>query len=297
MAALLVAASFACGRGGDKGTVVVARVGPRAITLKEYEDALARLAPSGASEGKDDLALLKRDLINQMIEDALILGEAERLSITVSGDELYAEVEGVKKDYGDAFKDAIAERYGDVNAWKAELRKKLIIRKTIAKAAVSKKPPSGDAARKYYDGHLKEFDAPEQVKARMIVVASEDDAGKIKKTLTPENFSKTAREVSLTPEGKNGGDLGYFGRGDMPKEFEDAVFGLSIGGISPVVKTEYGYHIFLLEARKKDGRLKWEEARPRIIERMRLEDADAEYGRWVEGLKAKGKIEINEALL
>lgn len=58
-----------------------------------------------------------------------------------------------------------------------------------------------------------------------------------------EKFANIAKEVSLCPSGKRGGDLGTFGRGRMVKEFEQAAFALQKGQISPVVKTKFGYHI------------------------------------------------------
>jgi parvulin-like peptidyl-prolyl isomerase len=58
-----------------------------------------------------------------------------------------------------------------------------------------------------------------------------------------EKFSKIAKEVSLCPSGKRGGDLGAFSRGKMVREFEKAAFVLKKGQISPIVKTKFGYHI------------------------------------------------------
>jgi parvulin-like peptidyl-prolyl isomerase len=58
-----------------------------------------------------------------------------------------------------------------------------------------------------------------------------------------EKFSNVAKEVSICPSRKNGGDLGTFTRGKMVKEFEQAAFALEKGQTSPIVKTQFGYHI------------------------------------------------------
>lgn len=296
--ALLAATLLACGRGDDKSGIIVAKVDGHNITLKAFEDAFARIIPPDGPSADENLRAIKRDLLSQMIIETLILDEAERMGVTITNDELDAAIDALKKDYGGpAFRDAITERYGDVTVWREEMRRKLVIKKTIAKVTSDVKAPTEQTARKYYDEHAREFDVAEQVRARMIVTGSEDDARKIRATLTPENFAKTAKESSLSPEAKNGGDLGFFGRGDMPKEFEDAVFGLKPGEISPVVKTAYGYHIFYVEEHRKGGRLKWDDVRSKIIERLRTEVADEEFGKWLSGLKTQSHIEVYDALL
>jgi peptidyl-prolyl cis-trans isomerase C len=77
-----------------------------------------------------------------------------------------------------------------------------------------------------------------------ILVKTEKEANKILERLKKgDKFSKIAKELSLCPSKKRGGDLGTFGRGQMVKEFEKAAFALQKGQISPIVKTKFGYHI------------------------------------------------------
>ena len=77
-----------------------------------------------------------------------------------------------------------------------------------------------------------------------ILVKTEKEANKVLEQLKEgEKFSKIAKELSLCPSKKRGGDLGTFGRGQMVKEFEKAAFDLQKGQISGIVKTKFGYHI------------------------------------------------------
>ena len=83
-----------------------------------------------------------------------------------------------------------------------------------------------------------------EVHCAHILVKTESDAKAVVDRLNHgEKFSKVAGEVSLCPSRKRGGDLGTFGRGRMVKEFEQAAFALQKGQISPIVKTQFGYHV------------------------------------------------------
>lgn len=85
------------------------------------------------------------------------------------------------------------------------------------------------------------------VKASHILVKTEEEALKLKAEIkTGEDFAKAAMKVSLCPSGQNGGDLGYFGRGQMVKEFEDAAFSMQKGEVSNPIKTQFGYHLIYL---------------------------------------------------
>lgn len=84
----------------------------------------------------------------------------------------------------------------------------------------------------------------DKIRCAHILVAKFTEAQEILDKLKKgESFAKLAQERSLDGSRKRGGDLGYFGRGMMVKEFEKAAFALQKGQISEVVKTQFGYHI------------------------------------------------------
>ena len=85
---------------------------------------------------------------------------------------------------------------------------------------------------------------PNKVHCAHILVKTEKEVNNILERLKKgEKFSAIAKNVSLCPSKKRGGDLGAFGRGQMVKEFEKAAFALDKGQISGIVKTQFGYHI------------------------------------------------------
>ena len=85
---------------------------------------------------------------------------------------------------------------------------------------------------------------PDKVHCAHILVKTEKEAKTVLERLKKgEKFANIAKEVSLCPSGKRGGDLGTFSRGRMVKEFEKAAFALQKGQNSPIVKTKFGYHI------------------------------------------------------
>lgn len=85
---------------------------------------------------------------------------------------------------------------------------------------------------------------PDKVHCAHILVNTEPEAKAVVERLNKgDKFANIAKELSLCPSGKNGGDLGTFTRGKMVKEFEICAFGLQKGQVSPIVKTKFGYHV------------------------------------------------------
>lgn len=297
LATLLLLNLSACSLGRDDSKEVLIRVNDSAITAGEYREALKRLVPSEQGQSESNLAELKKELVNELVEEELLVQEAAKLGVDVTDRELSAEVDQIKKEYGDeSFKSIIEERYGSLEGWEERIKRKLLVKKAVEKLTSSVKVTDSEA-QAWYGQNKADFTRPEQVRARMIVVASEEEAAKVRQRLTPKDFAEVAKELSLSPEGQSGGDLGYFARGDMPAEFENAVFSLKPGQMSPVVKTDYGFHIFLLEDKRKKGTPEFSEVREKIKETLMTEKASKLLGDWMDAKKRSSRIEVREELL
>ncbi|MFN7991801.1 MAG: peptidylprolyl isomerase [Candidatus Micrarchaeia archaeon] len=90
-----------------------------------------------------------------------------------------------------------------------------------------------------------------QVRASHILVKEKKAAEKLKYELdSGANFAMLAKKHSMCPSAEQGGDLGFFGKGQMVAEFEKAAFSLPPGKVSEPVKTEFGYHLILVTAKR-----------------------------------------------
>lgn len=85
------------------------------------------------------------------------------------------------------------------------------------------------------------------VRASHLLVKTEEEAAKLREEiLAGKDFAEVAAQVSMCPSGRDGGDLGFFGKGQMVKEFEDACFSMEVGEVSNPIKTQFGYHLIKL---------------------------------------------------
>jgi peptidyl-prolyl cis-trans isomerase C len=141
-----------------------------------------------------------------------------------------------------------------------------------------------------YEERLKSMPAEEEVHARHILVASEDEAKAIIADLKKGGaFDKIAKEKSTDKaSGAEGGDLGWFKKSDMVKEFADAAFALKKGETTEApVKTQFGYHVITIEDRRKAPPPAFEELQDQLREELARETVTA----MLDQLRAAAKIE------
>jgi parvulin-like peptidyl-prolyl isomerase len=269
---------------------VVATVNGDPISLAEFQERLAR---AGFKSGKDVEPQVKEELLNRLVERKMLLREAQRRRIKIGSADINRRIDSFRAEQGKDVKEVLAGQGIDFEKWKNDVWEDLMIERLLAHDINKKVAVSGAEVRKYYQNNPRQFERPEQVRVRQIVVSSEAEAQQALEQLQVNpDFAALARERSTAPEAELGGDLGYFSLGDMPAEF-NVVFTLPQGGVSGVVKSPYGVHIFKLENKRPAGLLGLEEASPAIREKLTQEKQDRRYQQWLKELRTRTKFEVN----
>jgi foldase protein PrsA len=241
---------------GESNSEAAASVNGEVITMDELYEVM--LKESG------------REFLDRLITNRLILQEGKQLGITVSDEEIDAEIESViqKNFYGnvDFFRQAI-EQYGTTEkAIRDDLAIEMVLRK-IARTQVS---VTEEEAREFFLSNQAYYNISEQVEARHILLETMDEAEEVLQLLdNGKDFAELAREYSKDfSSGAQGGNLGFFERGDMVPEFENIAFSLPINQPSDAVESQFGFHIIEVLDRKDSREVSFEEVRGTVEEDM-----------------------------
>ena len=269
---------------------IVATVNGDPITLAEFQERFTR---AGFKPEQGVALEVKQDFLNRLIERKMMLGEAQRRRIKIGRNEINKRIEVLRAENGNDVKEVLSEQGIDFEKWQSDIWEDMMVERLLARDISRHVSVSFSEVKRYYQANPQEFQKPEQVHARQIVVSTEAEAQKVMEVLqTGADFATVARTKSTAPEAERGGDLGYFAMGDMPTEF-NVVFNLSKGGISRIVKSPYGFHIFKLEDKRRAGTTSLDEAYKEIAEKLRREKEDRQYKQWLQELRSRTKFEVN----
>lgn len=147
--------------------------------------------------------------------------------------------------------------------------------------------------KKYYEQNKAQFKKPETISAKHILVSDIEEANSIKEELNNNSisFEEAAKKYSTCPSKEQGGDLGEFGRGMMVPEFEKAAFELEIGEISEAVKTQFGYHIILVESKNEAKEEEFDKVKDMIFNQMTQQAQQKKYIDMIMQLESKYGVE------
>lgn len=247
---------------------VLARIDGEVITPEEFQEKLQALPEHYRNLASED----KEDFLDKLITEKLLYREA------------------LAKDF---------LRDPEVKNMIEEAKKRILIAKLIDYEIEQMANVSQSEIQEYYEKNKERFKLGESVRASHILVSSEEEAKDIfNRIKNGADFSALAKERSIDKaSAKNGGDLGYFTRGKMIKEFEDAAFALGTEQTSDIVKSPFGYHIIKVTGRKEARTPELFEVTERIKKEI-LETKRAEaFDTYIKKLKDNAMIQINKELL
>ena len=250
-------------------------VNGKSITQEEVDQELMQ-----ATQGRfnqvpaDRQAAFRQQVLQQLIGKELIYDDAKKSGITKS-----AEYKREYKKLEQRMKKELA-----IQVWQKKLLDGIKI--------------SNKELKDYYKKNIDEFREKESVHARHILVKTKAEAEKIiaqLKSLSGDKlkakFIELAKKDSTGPSGKNGGDLGYFSKGQMVPAFNDKVFSMKKGTITTEpVKTQFGYHVIYLEDKKPSMTRSFDEVKAFIEQRLKMEKFKAVMKKKMDELQKKATI-------
>ena len=147
--------------------------------------------------------------------------------------------------------------------------------------------------KKYYEDNKEAFGQPATVSARHILVETEEEANKAREEILSGkiSFGDAAMKYSTCPSNQQGGNLGEFSKGMMVPEFEEAAFTSEIGKVTEPVKTQFGYHLVLVDAKNEASIKSFEEVKDSVLDNLIKENQHKKYDQILKELEAKYGVE------
>jgi peptidyl-prolyl cis-trans isomerase C len=266
MLVLIIAFVFGCSKTKDE---VIVKAGSSKLTKKELQEDLKSLppqtkaflaSPEGVNRLKDEL--IKREVL-----------------------------------YEEARKKGI-EKSEDFKKRMEEFKKITLINMLLEQEIKNMQNVTENEAKEYYEKHKDEFIKPTEVRVSQIVVKNEDDAKKVYERINKgEDFGKIAKEVSIDEKTKaSQGDMGFFKKGQLNQQIENVVFNLRKGQVSMPLTNQKGISIFKV-TEVKGTPIDFESVKSQLIEQLKVKKQQDWFNSYIEDLKKKHKVEVNEKAL
>lgn len=243
---------------------ILATVNGKGITEKDVDLLLRNLGPQRAMQFYSEEG--RKRLLDELINQELIYLDA--LENGLDNNEVFlSELEYMKQN----------------------LLKQFAVRKLLENISINE-----EELISYYNDNKENFKKLASVRARHILVDTEREANEIIEEIKNGlDFEEAAKKYSKCPSKANGGDLGYFTRGKMVKEFENASFELEKGQMSEPVKTSFGYHIIEVLDKKEEEISPFEEVKEQIKNQLIATKQNEVYFKKIEELRNIYEVKVN----
>lgn len=288
---------------------VVAKVGKVNIYEKEVNIILDEIVrkqgvdPKSLDQKNPKIAEVKNDIVKNLVQREILLMLAMKSIPKDIDKRTNSAFEDLKKRYKDPkdFEAAMKNAGTNEKEVKEKIRKNLILENYVN--GIAKEIKVTDAEKKdFYDKNKDIFKDPEMVKASHILIKVDDkqndkDAkAKIdsvyKELKSGKSFEELAKKYSQDGSAANGGDLGFFPRGVMVKEFENVAFSTPQGKYSEPFKTQFGYHIVKVTEKRPAKTYSFDEVSNHIESKIKMDKLKSVLDKKVEEGKKTVKVEI-----
>lgn len=231
------------------------------------------------------------EAVDALVMEKILEMEIEKEGIEVSQAEIDEEMKTYAEYYGgeEALQE-VAETSGiDLSEVEKDLETYLATNKLLEKRIEI----TEEEMKTYFEENKDQFAQAEQVQASHILVEDEATANEVAKKLAAgEDFAELAKEYSIDEgSSKEGGEVGYFGKGAMVPEFEEAAFSMEKGEISDPVKSEYGFHIIKVTDKKEAKEANYEESKEEIKSALMESKVQEEYMVWLQEKQEEYDVE------
>jgi parvulin-like peptidyl-prolyl isomerase len=244
----------------------------------------------------------RRNVLQKLIQDKLLLSEAKRLKVEVEDKEVEKRINEVRKRFPDEeeFKHALAEENIVLSELEKRFKERMLIERVIDMEIRGRVSVSPGEIMNYYQSHKDEFEEPEKIKLGSILIKisekrPEEEALELAKKILARlgegaNFATLAKEYSEGPYAASGGDMGWVKTGELMGKINDLIFSLEENEISGILKTGLGFHIFMAEEKQLPRAKEFHEARDDIEKILFNNKIEGHIGQWVESLKKDAYI-------
>ncbi len=229
--------------------------------------------------------------LQQMVDTALVLQYGKQQNISITDKEIQDQLNQLEQRFPPGQFETILKNQGlSLDDAKNIERVQLIVKKAVDNQIAVSDAQIAD----FFNKNQSLYSTPAQVRARHILVKTKADADSIEVQLRGgANFATLATKFSVDPGSKAaGGELGWFGSGQMVKPFSDAAFAMSVGQISQPVQSPFGWHIIQLEGKRPPHSASLAEATPKVRAMLVQQQEAAQGGPFIEQLRSKASIQV-----
>lgn len=275
-------------------------VNNKVITEIEFDTACNEAIIANRKEklSKDEITIIA----NQLVDSLLLLEEAQKNGLTVTGDELNDYLNRIKSNFktDEEYLNTLKKIGYTVESMKDKIQKDITVGKYLSIKYYSKISIDEHKIKEYYTKNEEHFYSKEEINASHILFNKTDKekAEKIREELLKDrDFAETAKEYSQCPTSEKGGEIGFFTRGQMVPEFEQAAFLLTQGELSNLVETEYGYHIIKVNEKRENRKLHYDDVKDEIKKMMMEKEVNEMLKIELGTLRENADISIDKGIL